>query len=187
MWNCACSRALYHQKVTTVSGFLALKTLDFGVRILTIFLPICTPPQRQRNFRCRFFLLRPRMSSSNLQEDLRCFLAQVRSKTSAVFPTPLPSTDVQNILGLSASEHPTPPHPMPDLASHAWRKCKWTLTSYPTPTPPHPWRTIRCMTQVQVNVPIPPRPQPMPDVASRAWRKWKWTLTSHPHPTPSLA
>ena len=38
MWNRACSCALSHQKVTNLSGFLALETLDFGVRILTFFL-----------------------------------------------------------------------------------------------------------------------------------------------------
>ena len=95
--NCACSRTLCPQKVTTLSGFLALETLDFGVRILIIFLVNLhvAATKRQRNSRCRFFLLRPRMSSSVLQEDLRCFLAQVRSKTSAVFPMPLPSKDAQ--------------------------------------------------------------------------------------------
>ena len=38
VWNCAWSSSLYHQKLTTLSGFLALETLDFGVRILIIFL-----------------------------------------------------------------------------------------------------------------------------------------------------
>ena len=32
--------------------------------------------------------------------------------------------------------HPTPPHPMRDVASTSWRKFTWTLPSHPTP--PHP-------------------------------------------------